>query len=120
MGPTNSAKNYVLGTTYELFIRSAFGCKRGEHGAEVAYFQNLLETEEGKNYVRIPYPKQLSTIKGYLEKAFQRISKLELPEEEREEIILIQKQIFETSSARQIAAYLERALKIISKYRKAH
>ncbi|MCR9015335.1 hypothetical protein [Aquiflexum gelatinilyticum] len=65
-------ETYMHGNSYEFFIRRAFNCERGKHGAETAYFKFLLMADIGKNFLSKPYEKQFKDVKGYIIKAIDK------------------------------------------------
>jgi hypothetical protein len=66
---------YSHGFDYETYIRRAFNCERGKHGAETGYLRFLLMADIGKNYLAKPYQKQFSEVKNYLLKATEKFLK---------------------------------------------
>jgi hypothetical protein len=67
---------------YEVFIRKAFNCDRGKHGAEKGYLQFLLMADLGKNQLVKPYEKQFSEVKNYLLRAIDQFRKNKLTPEQ--------------------------------------
>ena len=68
---------YLHGFIYESFIRRAFKCDIGQHGASVGVLKFLLLADMGmgSNYSIDPYEKQLGEAKTFLIKAIDKFLK---------------------------------------------
>ncbi len=69
--------SYTDSMCYETFIRRAFKCDYNWHNSKNAYFQNLIETENGSNSTKHlgSYDKQLVAIKKNIDKAIDKFLK---------------------------------------------
>ena len=90
------------GNSYEYFIRRAFNCERGSHGAETSLFKFLLEYELGKDSLGQPYSKQLKQVITYLDKAIEKFLKRRPTINEKSELELLRQKINNSSSAMEL------------------
>lgn len=113
----NEQDTYMHGSFYEIFIRRAFNCDRGKHGAETAYLKYLLMSDLGKNFLSQPYEKQLTEVKGFLVKAIDKF--LTRKPTESEKLFLEQMRISVNNSNRatELVQFINDGLENTMRYR---
>lgn len=118
-------EDYTSSMSYEIFIRRAHGCDRNQKGASLDYFRNLQNTESGRLKLAAlgSAAKQLTAVKGYLEKAVaafikpRRGRKLSLVEVQQMESLLLR--FAQSSSAVELLPLIEQGLEITQPYKDA-
>lgn len=108
---------YMHGNSYEFFIRRAFNCDRGKHGAETSYFKFLLLAEMGKNYLSQPYNKQLSEVKIYLIKAVDKFLTRKPTTSEKSFLIEMRSEIEDANDATTLVPIIKSGLENTIRYR---
>lgn len=110
-------ETYTHGGSYEFFIRRAFNCDRGKHGAETAYLKYLLMSDLGKNFLSQPYEKQLTEVKGFLIKAIDKF--LARKPTESEELFLdeMRKSVSKANKATELVQVINDGLENTMRYR---
>lgn len=73
----------IHSNAYERFIRNAFQCYHGEHGADSGTIKFLLIEDNGKQFLVNSYDKQLKQVKGDLIKAIDKFLARKPTETER-------------------------------------
>ena len=113
----NSGETYQQGNFYEFFIRRAFKCERGLHGAETTTFKILLDAEYGNLPSLKDYDKRLEKVKGYLVKAVQKFLKRKPTPNEKEGLEQLELQVQNARSASELARLIDRGINITMRYR---
>jgi len=70
-------EDYLKSTRYELLIRYAFNCPRGnKYGANLNYMQNAMTMERGENFAKHlgSFEKQFLIVKTYLSDALLKLA----------------------------------------------
>lgn len=107
---------YTESFGYEILIRRAFNCGRGEHGADSALMKNLLEAENGKRHSFLPSrEKQLLTVKKNLLKAIDKFLTNRKIIESRGILSGIRNQIESAGSGAELLTHIEKVLTITPK-----
>ncbi len=112
-----SGETYMHGNRYEYFIRRAFNCDRGSHGAETSLFKFLLEYELGRDSLGQPYSKQLEQVKNYLEKAVDKFLQRKPTPTEKSELENLKLKINEADSSMELVDLLKKGMDITIRYR---
>lgn len=113
--------SYGIAMSYEQLIRQAHRVKQQlELGADVYYMQNLIDEE--RNLPKGEDPACLSglvdEVKGYIDKALQRIlDSFELNQEERAELTDAKSALIRAASSSDLMVIVRRGLDAISRFR---
>ncbi|GAB2798555.1 hypothetical protein GCM10027275_50120 [Rhabdobacter roseus] len=113
----NSTETYQRGNDYEFFIRRAFKCERGKHGAETQTFKILLDAEYGSSDTPKDYDKRLEKVKGYLAKAVAKFLSRKPTQAEKEGLERMAPRIQRAGSAAELSKFLEFGLDLTIRYR---
>lgn len=108
---------YGHGSSYEIFIRRAFNCDLGQHGAENSYFKFLLMADLGKNYLSKPYNKQLEQVKSYLVKAIDKYLKRKPTQTESAFLEDMKGNVLDAHLASDIVPFIEAGLEVTRRYK---
>ena len=110
-------ETYAHGSSYEFFIRRAFICDRGKHGAETAYLKFLLMSDLGKNFLSQPYKKQLAEVKGFLIKAIDKFLIRKPTESEKLFLEQMKISVNDSSKATELVQLINDGLENTMRYR---
>lgn len=110
-------ETYSHGSSYEFFIRRAFNCDRGKHGAETAYLKYLLMSDLGKNFLSQPYEKQLTEVKEYLIKAIDKFLIRKPTESEKLFLEKMRESVNNSSKATELVQLINDGLENTMRYR---
>ena len=108
---------YSHGSSYEFFIRRAFNCDRGKHGAETAYLKFLLMSDLGKNFLSQPYGKQLAEVKGFLIKAIDKFLNRKPTDSEKLFLEKMRFSVENSTKATELVQLIEDGLENTMRYR---
>lgn len=112
-----AGESYANGMNYEIFIRRAFKCERGKHGAETALLQYLLEADAGRNSLINSYSKQFEKVKTYLIKAIDKFLSRKPTEQELNGLIQMKHQVMNAYSASALVSIIRQGLDLTQRYR---
>lgn len=112
-----AGESYANGMNYEIFIRRAFKCERGKHGAETALFQYLLEADAGRNSLTGSYSKQFEKVKAYLVKAIDKFLSRKPTEQELNGLLLLKQQVTNAYSASDLVGVIRYGLDLTQRFR---
>lgn len=112
-----AGESYANGMNYEIFIRRAFKCERGKHGAETALLQSLLEADAGRNNLMTPYTKQFEKVKTHLMKSIDKFLSRKPTENEYNGLVQMRNQVMNAHSASALIHVIEFGLNLTQRYR---
>lgn len=110
-------ETYSHGSSYEFFIRRAFNCDRGKHGAETAYLKYLLMSDLGKNFLSQPYEKQFTEVKGFIIKAIDKFLTRKPTEIEKTFLEQMKMSINKSNKATELVQLINDGLENTMRYR---
>ncbi|MDP1816822.1 MAG: hypothetical protein Q8K92_20385 [Leadbetterella sp.] len=110
-------ETYMHGNSYEHFIRRAFNCERGKHGAETSYLKYLLMADLGKNHLSQPYNKQLLEVKTYLIKAVDKLLTRKPTESEKTFLLKMRTEVENSGDATSLVPIIKSGLDNTIRYR---
>ncbi len=92
--------SYVASSSYETFMRRAFKSSKVHNPHHTLQtMQNLINTENGKNFVKISLEKQLLQIKVNIHKGFEKFLQKKMSDSNRNSLIELKNQIDEESKS---------------------
>ena len=113
-----SGEAYAKGSFYEFFIRRAFKCERGKHGAETALLQIVIEHEVGLNILKAKdYEKRLQDVKNYLKKTIEKFIKSRPTPIEKQELTKLIEKLDYADSGHSLSDIVTEGLEITKRYR---
>ena len=110
-------ETYTHGNSYEFFIRRAFNCDRGKHGAETGYLRFLLLSDLGQNYLSQSYEKQLAEVKQFLLKAIDKFLSRNPTETEKVFLEQMKNYVSNVAKATQLVQPIIDGLEMTMRYR---
>lgn len=108
---------YMHGTSYEFFIRRAFGCDRFKHGATNSLLEYLIKADLGINNLTKPYEQQFAEVKHYLQKAIQKFLEHNLTDTEIASLEKMSTDIDLASIASDLVPIIENGLNATIRYK---
>jgi hypothetical protein len=112
-----AGESYANGMNYEIFIRRAFKCERGKHGAETSLLRFLLEADGGNNNLSGPYSKQFEKVKSYLTKAIDKFISRKPTNEELKGLIQLKEEVLDAPNASALVSIIRYGLDLTHRYR---
>lgn len=113
-----SGEAYAKGSFYEFFIRRAFKCERGKHGAETALLQIIIQHEIGISPLKPKdYEKRLQDVKNHLYKAIEKFIKSKPNPTEKEELVNLIEKLDYARTGLELSYIVDSGLEITKRYR---
>lgn len=105
--------NYIKGYPYEIFIRVAFTCQRGdEHGASAHFMQQLLDAETQRTPEA---PQLLEQLRGNIQAALEEFLKQDLSDDEKLDLMAMKHKVDVAKTGNELCDVVGEALLITGK-----
>lgn len=114
-----AGESYENGTMYQIFIRRAFKCERGKNGAESAYMKNLIDAEQGKDWVRhlSPDDVQFEKVQEYIDKALDKFLTMKLNDQERATLEMLKDRLTFARRANELVQIVDVGLEATQRFK---
>ncbi len=113
----NPNYSYVASSSYENFMRRAFKSSKAHNPQyTLSVMQNLINTENGKNYVKISLEKQLIQIKVNIHKGFEKFLQKKMSDEKRNALNDLKNQIDYSDSSFKLIDILEQGIELTHEF----
>lgn len=113
-----SGEAYAKGSYYEFFIRRAFKCERGKHGAETALLQIVIHQEIGVSVLNPKdYEKRLQEVKNYIKKAIEKFMNSKPTPTENTQLIELNDKLSYANNGLSLSDIVAEGLEITKRYR---
>ncbi len=115
------AYSYKASSGYETFMRRAYRTSHGYSSdklfLKLSVMQNLIRTENGDNYVKIPIEKQLSQIKQNIHNGFDKFLKIKMSDAKRNSLTKLKNQIDYSDSSYQLIEIIEQGIELTQEFK---
>ncbi len=108
-----SAQNYTQAMRYEMFIRNAFNCPRGNrNGADLNFMNNTMTMEDGETFAKHlgSFEKQFEKVQNYISKALIKLSKTKPYSKESNFFNLLNKELEFCSTTKDLMEIVDNAV----------
>ena len=110
---------YTETMPYEHFICRAYQCfPQRKNGAQHSFMQNLMMAEHKVSYVShlSKFDKQFGVVKNYIDKALKKFLKMNLTQEEHQNILSLQERLESASSSIILMEIVNDGLKVTQRF----
>jgi hypothetical protein len=105
--------NYIKAYPYEIFVRVAFTCPRGdEHGASAHFMQQLLDAEAAQSPEMEKY---LQEMKTYMDAALEQFHQQLLSTDEKIDLMAMKHKVHVAKTGNELCAIVQEALQVTAK-----